>query len=907
MILRRLVVALLLLVPLPLLATPWARSYEKLMSAPRAMVRTRDGGFLIADGSRITRADAKGDVLWSMRPSPHVTIGFATRGPGDDIYIGGTYSTFQVDDGWVARLKDSGEVVWSKRYAPEHEVVMLRAAALMPDGGIVIGGTKGNEGILLRLGPDGSNIWQSRIEMSDRSAFTSIVASSDGDIFAGGRGGPGWIVAKLDAKGEMLWHRTLGNDAGYAYALTQTEDGVVAAGTGGLLVKFKRNGDTMWSRALPADSNDYTFYDVVELPNRNLFATCNVTRRAMLVMALNPAGEVLWQRLHGGLRDEILVSDKSGRNAMATSDNGALVALAAPQLRVLRFDADGAADGCSLTVGANIPLTNFADSFAPADAMLLPLDLRVIDEPLHPERVVQRVTTFCDPDQQRLLEAAVQAKRPAPLSAIAEFDAMLDEKERFQKEIEALVIDRRFDELDAMAETLRSTQAMFEAFQSKLEVFYSAVSSPSIDAVIGVDAHIAAMCDWRMTRPQSPAAVVALAETLNTEAGLARGSGFADTVTESGAEKERQFFEQAEQVLDEGATVASSDPEYWVARIYAHSDDGLEIVKQAGSVGDWYPMLYFAALNFALPQWGGTPEKYQALTAEAMARTKAIYGDGMYARFAWKLLLRGIDDGGPGITKRWGFEWPRIKASYQSLIERYPKHIRLYHELAFLAWAEEDRELASSLFARPEMAWSRAAELEWQAKENYEHARRWAETPPPPPKPVVHNLLGDDPAKWPRIMQSDSTFLLRTSAGIAAVSKDPDSSALRLHGVAVPAPTATILEPYVTAPQMQDQVYIIGNGFRQSVIEGVLNGYNPDYLFVDLGHDLDWPAYYGCPVVDKTGRVIGAITWTIPPGPHPYSEGAIRRLDPALAAFTAAPASLPRSPDSNAAPPPRPR
>src|SRR4051794_28742458 len=237
MIRRLLAVAVLVLSCAPLSAASWAHVHDTIFGVPLALVGMRDQGFVVATGKSITRENASGNVLWSTKLSSEGSIFFAAAGPGDDVYTGGSTFLDSGAAGWIARLNGAGKPLWSRHYElADAEVIMFRAATAMADGGVAVCGLAEHSGIVLRLAADGTIKWQSRFEISGESWLTSIAASRDGGVIVGGRGGPAWLIAKLDRNGAMQWHRTLGPAGGRAFALTETRDGVVAGGTGGLVV-----------------------------------------------------------------------------------------------------------------------------------------------------------------------------------------------------------------------------------------------------------------------------------------------------------------------------------------------------------------------------------------------------------------------------------------------------------------------------------------------------------------------------------------------------------------------------------------------------------------------------------------------------------------------------------------------
>jgi len=667
--------------------------------------------------------------------------------------------------------------------------------------------------------------------------------------------------------------------------------------------------------------------DAVELSDGNLLITMRseteIAKHSLVIMTFTPGGSVVWQRLHGAVNEDIWGGQDSGRNALATQDGGAIVAVRGSNTRLLHVDAKGNIGGdCSVTVPASMAVVDWKVAFPPVDATLLPGYLKTADAPLTPpETSAVQFVPYCEPRKQLDLQAVTAAPHKQ-VPAIVEFEAAEDARDKLREDVIALVLAKNWNKLDEMADKFRSSHEMFELFASKLEVFYEGVSSLSIDAAVGTKQHIALMKEWRKAKPRSAAAVIALAATLDEEAWFARGPGFIDTITEEGADQYESLRRQAIAALDDGKEIGASDPHYWAMRIKAEGN-AIENLKAAGDVGHWYPFLYFVAMRFTSPQWGGTREDFIAITNLAVEHTREIYGDGMYARLAWKLSLFAGKRDDAAELEQFGFSWPRVKAAYLALIERYPKHLPDYHELAFFAARNNDYELLRRLFTHPEMGWGSAANRVW-SKPNYDAAKQWMGQPPDPPsrsetqeQQIAKMPFGKSPSQWPvlvqrtsftmkdgRVVDSHWSFNVKTARGGAVVSTaekvfddynvkaTPDlvSDAIRTWTIkpsdgasfnvgpiaamkwpliiAASSPmrqSGQMLEPRRTSSLIFDRVYVVLGGPQQSVMAGMVEELMPeprlgDLVFVEVPTQVDWRNYFGCPILDEDGKVIGAIT-----------------------------------------------
>jgi hypothetical protein len=93
-----------------------------------------------------------------------------------------------------------------------------------------------------------------------------------------------------------------------------------------------------------------------------------------------------------------------------------------------------------------------------------------------------------------------------------------------------------WSELDSLADRLRSQRLRFQGGGWQLHVLYCILSSCSgSDSDAAWESQIAALQQWIGVRPSSPTPRIALADTYENFAWKARGSDFADKVTEQDA------------------------------------------------------------------------------------------------------------------------------------------------------------------------------------------------------------------------------------------------------------------------------------------------------------------------------------------------------------------------------------
>ncbi len=337
---------------------------------------TPDGGLLVtgiaySTDANVTGARGNGD-LWVVRLDPSGNLlwdhafggnesdyGLSVRATedGGSVIIGTTGSmTGDVTgyhgngDLWVIRLSSSGESVWKKVYGGNltdegGDIIQtadggfLAAGYTMSDGGDATGHRGGGDLWLIRLGSDGSVLWQKTYGGSGRESGSSLIAtadggyaitgntySTDGDVTASHGSSDVWVV-KTDSAGNLLWQKTYGGsrlDWGHSLVelpggdlvvagVTASADGDVSLnhGAGDIwLIRLTPGGDLVWEKTYGGSFSD-NVWKIHPAPTGGVYLSGetfsvdgdfagNHGDADLLISEIDGNGTLLWYKTYGG-------------------------------------------------------------------------------------------------------------------------------------------------------------------------------------------------------------------------------------------------------------------------------------------------------------------------------------------------------------------------------------------------------------------------------------------------------------------------------------------------------------------------------------------------------------------------------------------------------------------------------
>lgn len=310
-------------------------------------------------------------------------------------------------------------------------------------------------------------------------------------------------------------------------------------------------------------------------------------------------------------------------------------------------------------------------------------------------------------------------------------DASTDSHAMFNyaKTMYALLKAGEFEQLDCLADLARSHKETFPGGMWKIHSLYSGLAQPPLHPTEeDWAAHIESLQRWASTKPDSVAARVALAESYVNYGWDARGSGYADTVSESGWKLFANRAAKAKQILEEGSALSAKDPEWYFAMqsvALAQSwepDVRQALLEKAVKFEPAYYYYYRAYTYSILPKWGGEDGEVAKFLQETADKIGGDAGDILYFRVAGTLVCGCQND------QKLGLSWPRIQMGFEAVEKRNGSSLENLNLLAHMAFSLGQIGVAYETFSRIGDQWSPSV---WDKSSDFESAKKWAKQDEP--------------------------------------------------------------------------------------------------------------------------------------------------------------------------------
>jgi len=315
------------------------------------------------------------------------------------------------------------------------------------------------------------------------------------------------------------------------------------------------------------------------------------------------------------------------------------------------------------------------------------------------------------------------APSPAPTSLPDETDA------QYKAHIANVLAQEDFAQLEQLAQQLRADKSHVKGGTWKLALFYDGVGElPHANSESDWESHIAILKTWVAASPKSATARISLATGYLNYAYFARGSGYANGVSDSAWQRFNKRAAWAKSTLLEAVQLQEKCPYWYEAMQQVSVDEGWDkkdaraLLDEAAAFEPTYYHYYREYANFLLPKWYGEAGETQAFAEEIAAKLPEPDASITYYEIA-SLLACQCDKERDSLE---GMSWPRVKDGYENQVRLYGTSELKSNRFAYMSYVAGDKAAAQQAFASIQQGRSH---LVWRSEANFNSARDWANQP----------------------------------------------------------------------------------------------------------------------------------------------------------------------------------
>lgn len=276
--------------------------------------------------------------------------------------------------------------------------------------------------------------------------------------------------------------------------------------------------------------------------------------------------------------------------------------------------------------------------------------------------------------------------------------------EHFERSVRKMLYLEQFSDLEKMARDLRDNRRSFPDGMRQLRSFYQGISNPRDRSDDGWKRFLVKFDKWFQQYPDSVTAKVAAGTAWERYAWFARGTGFADTVSEEGWRLFRERTNKAYDLVKSKPALPEKDcPERYALLLGLANVQGWKrsqyeaLFNEAVAVDPSYYAFYVKKATYLLPSWHGKEGEWQRFAKDAINLTPKRDGYAVYMsilRSFWRMssVIKSFQE--PDIS------WPLMKQGFLDAERNYPDsrwNLNIFCRFACIA---ADRDTARDLFDR---------------------------------------------------------------------------------------------------------------------------------------------------------------------------------------------------------------
>jgi uncharacterized protein DUF4034 len=339
--------------------------------------------------------------------------------------------------------------------------------------------------------------------------------------------------------------------------------------------------------------------------------------------------------------------------------------------------------------------------------------------------------------------------------------------------IRGLLIQGRYDALDCIADAARANKTKFSGGFWKIHTIYAGLERP-VDAgahatELDWNDHIDQLQRWISAKPNSVTARVALAQAYVDLAWEARGTGFANTVTDNGWKLVGERTHKAEEILKEANKLPTKCPEWYVTAQRLLQLQGTNKEELSALLGEaiacepTYQYFYRLQAKSLAAKWYGDDGDEEAFVQQAADRLGGTDGDILYFQIASNIICPCND----GLNLKL-LSWPRMQKGFKALTDKSGPSLVNMNLFAYMATREIDPTLAKQTFDGIGDNWD--PDL-WTTKSFFDQNKQWA-------------IDGASEAVWEKSLRDKADADMRTPEGIDLKKKFDETFAARIQSCA---------------------------------------------------------------------------------------------------------------------------
>lgn len=329
--------------------------------------------------------------------------------------------------------------------------------------------------------------------------------------------------------------------------------------------------------------------------------------------------------------------------------------------------------------------------------------------------------------KSELPKAEIKYRNATP-TIVVENEKHLNAWHSYEKIVKQEFDKENFEFLEKLAKGERDGKTRAPGGTWKLERFYNALSIKNEDSFSEEQwkTHLQLFQKWKNEKKESITARVALADALVNYAWKARGSGFANTITEDGARLFHERLSLAKKELLDAKDLQEKCPNWYAVMQTIAMGEGWDrdeyeqLFAEAITLEPTYLPFYSKKATYLLPRWHGEEGEWEDFLEDARVKVGGKEGAVIYFKVCSELMVSYYPK----------YTFTKTKVSCANLLQGINDLDSLYdlndarlNEIILFCDLYGDKEFSKKMFQRLGDRWDPSV---WKKKEAFDKEKQWA-------------------------------------------------------------------------------------------------------------------------------------------------------------------------------------